>query len=57
MPWTPELFTAPAAAHIAEKARRERLLAIPYFEGLLSGDTDALIGSCRPSDRDRRRPH
>jgi SnoaL-like domain len=45
MPWIPELFTAPAAAQIAERARRERLLAIPYFEGLLSGDTDALIGS------------
>src|SRR4051794_34203913 len=39
------MFTAPAAAHIADKARRERLSAIPYFEGLLSGDTDALIGS------------
>lgn len=33
MPWMPELFTAPAAAHIAERARRERLAAIPYFDG------------------------
>lgn len=45
MPWMPELFTAPAAAHIADKARRERLAAIPYFEGLTSGDTAALVGS------------
>jgi hypothetical protein len=34
MPWMPELFTAAAAAHIAERARRERLAAIPYFDGL-----------------------
>lgn len=45
MPWIPEMFTASAAAHLAERARRERLLAIPFFDGLLSGDIDALIGS------------
>jgi hypothetical protein len=45
MPWIPELFTAPAAAHVMEKARRERLAAVAYFDGLLGGDTDALIRS------------
>jgi len=45
VPWIPELFTAPAAAKVIEKARRERLAAVAYFDGLLSGDTDALIGS------------
>jgi SnoaL-like domain len=45
MPWIPELFTAPAAAQIMEKARRERLTAIAFFDGVLSGDTDALTGS------------
>ena len=45
MPWIPELFTAQAAQHVVERARIERRAAVPYFEGLLTGDTDALIGS------------
>ena len=45
MPWTPELFTAPALARIQDKRRRERLAAVPFFDGLMTGEIDALIGS------------
>jgi hypothetical protein len=45
MPWIPELFTSQAAEHIMETAYRERLAAVAFFDGLLSGDTDALIQS------------
>ena len=45
MPWIPEQFTAPAAEHVKEEARRRRQTALPYFEGLLTGDVQALVGS------------
>ena len=44
MPWLPELFTAPALEQAEEKWQRE-LVTVPFFDGLLSGDFDALIGS------------
>jgi hypothetical protein len=39
------LFSAPALARIRDRRRREHLLAVPYFDGLMTGETDALIGS------------
>lgn len=45
MPWVPELFSAPALAGILERRRRESLTAVPYFEGLMTGEIDALTGS------------
>ncbi len=45
MPWMPELFTAPALQQLLDKRRRERLVAVPYFDGLLSGEPDALLES------------
>jgi hypothetical protein len=45
VPWIPELFSAPALGRIQDKRRREHLLAVPYFDGLMTGETDALIGS------------
>ena len=45
MPWLPELFSAPVLERVLEERRRENLLAVPYFEGLLSGENRALIGS------------
>ena len=44
MPWGPELFSAPALARL-EDERREKLVAVPFFAGLLAGETDALINS------------
>ena len=44
MPWIPELFSAPALEHIREQARGD-LAAVPYFQGVMSGETDALVRS------------
>jgi hypothetical protein len=45
MPWVPELFTAPVLQQILDKRRQDALLAVPYFDGLLAGDPDALVES------------
>ena len=45
MPWAPELFSAPALQRVRDKYRRERLRAVPFFDGLLSGEVDALVES------------
>ena len=45
MPWVPELFTAPALQQILDKRRRDELVAVPYFDGLLAGEPDALVES------------
>ncbi len=45
MPWAPELFTAPALEQLLEKRRLERLVAVPYFDGLIAEEPDALIDS------------
>jgi hypothetical protein len=44
MPWAPELFTSVVLRDM-EQRRHTRLTAVPFFDGLLSGDTEALIGS------------
>jgi SnoaL-like domain len=45
MPWAPELFSAAALARLEEARRREVRVSVPYYAGLLTGETDALIGS------------
>src|SRR6476659_4044720 len=45
MPWLPELFSAPALAQLDAKWDRERLEAVPYYDGLMSGEHEALIRS------------
>jgi SnoaL-like protein len=45
MPWVPELFTAPALQRLLEKRRLDELVAVPYFEGLMAGEPDALLES------------
>jgi hypothetical protein len=44
-PWVPELFSAPALARLEDKRRRQKLVAVPYFAGLMAGEIDALIES------------
>jgi ketosteroid isomerase-like protein len=44
MPWVPELFSAPVLARFEAKQQR-KVVDIPYFDGLLAGDTDALVES------------
>jgi hypothetical protein len=41
MPWMPEVFTAP----IAESLRAGANDAVPYYEGILAGEPDALVRS------------
>jgi hypothetical protein len=45
MPWVPELFSAPVLARFDDKQRQEKLLALPYFTGLMAGEPEALVES------------
>ena len=45
MPWAPELFSAPALEGVLEKYRRGRLRSVPFFDGLVTGEIDALVES------------
>jgi hypothetical protein len=45
VPWTPEHFSAPALQQILDKYRQERLRAVPFFDGLMSGEVEALVAS------------
>ena len=45
MPWAPELFSAPALADVQVKYQRKRLRSMPFFDGLLTGEIDALVES------------
>jgi SnoaL-like domain len=45
MPWSPELFTAPALQQLLDKRRRDRLVSVPFFDGLLAGEPAALVES------------
>ena len=45
MPWVPEVFSAPVQERLKRERRRETLLAVPYFEGVMAGETNALIES------------
>ena len=44
MPWAPELFSAPILARLEEQ-RRAPFRKVPFFDGLMTGEIDALIGS------------
>jgi hypothetical protein len=44
MPWVPEMFSAPALARVLD-TRQQELVAVPYFDGLMTGETDALVES------------
>ncbi len=45
MPWIPELFSAPVVQRLQEKWQREQLESVPYFDGLMAGEHDALLES------------
>lgn len=45
MPWAPELFSTPALQRVLDKYRRERLRSVPFFDGMMSGEVDALVES------------
>ena len=47
MPWLPELFSGPALERIYDQAAADARAAapVPYFAGVTSGETDALVES------------
>jgi hypothetical protein len=47
MPWTPELFSGPALERIFNRAAADARAAapVPYFAGVTSGETEALVQS------------
>jgi hypothetical protein len=45
VPFLPELFSAPALARLEDKWRLDELVAVPFFDGLMTGELDALVGS------------
>jgi hypothetical protein len=45
MPWVPELFTAPALQRLLDKQQRDAIVDVPFFDGLTTGDLDALVNS------------
>ena len=45
MPWLPELFSAPVLQQFLDKRRRDKLVAVPYFDGLIAGDPGPLVES------------
>jgi hypothetical protein len=44
VPWAPELFSAPALQRL-EKKWGHKLVTVPFFDGLLTGELGALVGS------------
>jgi SnoaL-like domain len=44
MPWVPELFSAPVLARL-EGQRHHKLVDVPFWDGLMTGELDALIRS------------
>jgi SnoaL-like domain len=44
VPWLPELFSAPVLQRLQDKWQRE-LVDVPFFDGLLAGEFDALVES------------
>ena len=45
MPWVPELFTRRRCGAYCDQRRRDRFVTVPFFDGLLAGEMDALVGS------------
>jgi hypothetical protein len=45
MPWVPELFSAPVLERWLEERRVPRVADVPFFDGIVAGEIDALVGS------------
>jgi hypothetical protein len=45
VPWSPELFTAPALARLKDELPQDDFATVPFFPGVMTGETDALIRS------------
>jgi hypothetical protein len=45
VPWAPELFSAPALQRVLDRYDRKQMRSVPFFDGLMTGEIDALLGS------------
>jgi hypothetical protein len=45
VPWAPELFSAPALQRVLDRYDRDHMQSVPFFDGLMAGEIDALLGS------------
>jgi hypothetical protein len=45
MPWLPELFSTAVLEGVKEKEDLDHVVTVPYYDGLLAGELDALVGS------------
>jgi hypothetical protein len=45
VPWLPELFSGPALAEALERRHWDRFETVPFYDGLMAGEPEALIGS------------
>jgi hypothetical protein len=45
MPWIPELFSAPVLERWREQRHRDRIVDVPYFDGVITGELGALVES------------
>jgi hypothetical protein len=45
MPWMPELFSESVLEEWRERHERQKIIDVPYYDGLLAGEPDALIGA------------
>jgi len=45
MPWAPELFTWPALQRLQDARRVDELRRVPYLDGFLTDEPEALVGS------------
>ena len=45
MPWIPELFSAPVLERWLEQRQTQRVVDVPFFDGIVAGEVDALVGS------------
>ena len=43
MPFVRELFSAPTLAPIEQEKRERELVAVPFFDGLMAGESDGCV--------------
>ncbi|MFE9235229.1 nuclear transport factor 2 family protein [Cellulosimicrobium funkei] len=45
MPWLPDLFNARFVADLGRRQHTDHIAAVPYYDGILAEEPDALVGS------------
>ncbi len=41
MPWVPEMFSAPVVQRLLDQHRRDEVVSMGFFEGLMADEPDA----------------